>query len=363
LNIPYKKNALAIKLSGLKIILYSTKTKKVIMKTNIFLRVTLIIACVGILVACNKNNTGNSGSSTTSPADLQTQADDESQVSNESDLIVNDANTALNSQTSIAGTSISASGSSATTVMGTEENGTPGVLGNLICDASVVVNDTSNPRTITITYNGANCWGNRTRTGVVVISIPAGIHWRDKGAAVTIDIENLTITRLRDNKTIVINGSKTITNVSGGLLVDLSSLGSITHSITGSLSILFQNGTQRDWNISKQRVFTYDDGVVITTTGTHTDSLGNNSVAEWGTTRYGLTFESLITQAKVIRQDCDYRLVSGQNEVLLSNGTTLIITYGLDAEGNPTSCPGTGTYYFKVVWTNGGVTITKILPY
>jgi len=335
------------------------------MKTNILSRVTLIIACVGVLFACNKNNAGNQASSPTSTADMQTQADDESQVSNESDLLVNDANTALNSQTAIAGNSLSASGSSATTtVMGTEGNGTPGILGNLICDATVVVNDTSNPRTITITYNGTNCWGNRTRTGVVVISIPAGIHWRDKGATVTIDVENLTITRLRDMKTIVLNGTKTITNVSGGLLVDLATLGSITHTISGSLSILFQNGTQRDWNISKQRVFTYDDGVVITTTGTHSDSLGNNNVAEWGTTRFGLEFESLITQAKVIRQDCDYRLVSGQNEILLSNGASLIITYGLDAEGNPTSCPGTGTYYFKVVWTNAnGVTITKILPY
>jgi hypothetical protein len=335
------------------------------MKTNILLRVTLIVACVAVLFACNKNNANNAGSGTTGTADLQTQADDESQVSNESELLVNDANTALNSQTSIAGNSLSNSSASAsTTVMGTETNGGPGVLNNLICDASVVVNDTSNPRTITITYNGLNCWGNRTRTGVVVISIPAGIHWRDKGAAVTVDIENLTITRLRDNKTIIINGTKTFTNVSGGLLVDLATLGSITHTISGSLSTTFQNGTQRDWNVSKQRVFTYADGIVLTTTGTHTDSLGNNNVAEWGTTRYGVVFESLITQAKVIRQDCDYRLVSGQNEVLLSNGTTLIITYGLDAEGNPTSCPGTGTYYFKVVWTDAsGKTITKILPY
>jgi hypothetical protein len=342
---------------------YIPQNKKVIMKTNILLRVTLIIACVGVLVACNKNSANTPASSPTSTANVQTQADDESQVSNESDLLVNDANTALNSQTSIAGNSVNASSQSGSvTTMGVDPAG-PGVLGNLICDASVVVNDTSNPRTITITYNGTNCWGNRTRTGVVVISIPAGIHWRDKGASVTISIENLTITRLRDGKTIVINGTKTITNVSGGLLVDLATLGSITHTITGSLTVGFQNGTQRDWNISKQRVFTYDDGIVITTTGTHSDSLGNNNVAEWGTTRFGLGFESLITQAKVIRQDCDFRLVSGQNEVLLSNGATLMITYGLDAEGNPTSCPGTGTYYFEVVWTNGGVTITKILPY
>ncbi len=66
--------------------------------------------------------------------------------------------------------------------------------------------------------------------------------------------------------------------------------------------------------------------------------------------RLGESFKSLISEPKVIRQDCDFRLVSGQN-TLINNLGTAVITYGLDAEGNPTGCPGSGTYYYKLVWT------------
>jgi hypothetical protein len=324
----------------------------------------LVFACVGILYACNKNNANNPGNSATSPTDLSTQSDDAAQVSNESDAVNDDANTALNSQVSIAGSSTASEQSGTTTVMGQEQpNGAGTDLSRLICDATITVDTASNPRTITITYDGTNCRGNRTRTGVVVISIPKGERWRDAGAWVSVAIENLKITRISDGKTIVLNGTRTITNVSGGLLVDLAILGTITHTVSGSLSITFDNGT-RQWNVAKERVFTYNDGIVMTTTGTHTDSLGNTNVAEWGTTRFGVEFESLISEPKVFRQDCDFRLVSGQNTILTDIGLTGVITYGLDAEGDPTGCPGSGTYYLKAVWTNAkGITITKILPY
>lgn len=335
------------------------------MKTINLFRAGLLVACVAIVFACNKSNTNNTGNGTNTADDMQVQSDDQAQISNEDEAITNDANTALYNQASTAGNGGASVGNGTTTTMGTVQvNGLTGPIHGLICDATVVVNDTSDPKTITITYDGTNCWGNRTRTGVVVISLPAGEHWGDAGATVTISIQNLKITRVRDNKSITLNGTKSITNVSGGLLAHLSSLGTITHTISGNLSITFDNGKQRTWNVSKQRVFTYDDGIVMTTTGTHTDSLGNSNVAEWGVNRFGVQFESLISAPKVIRQDCDFRLTSGQNTVLRSDNFTAVITYGLDANGDPTSCPGTGTYYFKVVVTTpAGVTYTKILPY
>ncbi len=109
--------------------------------------------------------------------------------------------------------------------------------------------------------------------------------------------------------------TKTYTNVSGGLLKDLATLQTITHTITGTMSIDFDNGTTRTWNVSKQRVFTYDNGIVITTTGTYSDGTYND-IAEWGLNRLGESFKSLISEPKVIRQDCDFRLVSGQNTVI-----------------------------------------------
>ncbi len=192
--------------------------------------------------------------------------------------------------------------------------------------------------------------------------MPVGQRWKNAGATATVTITDLTITRLRDGKSIVLNGTKTITNVSGGLLKDLATLQTITHTITGSLVIDFKNGAQKTWNVSKQRVFTYDNGIVITTTGTYSDGT-NSNIAEWGTDRFGNPFTSEITQPKVIRQDCDFRLVSGQNTVLIDKGTA-VITYGLDANGDPTGCPGTGTYYFKLVFTGAnGKVYTIIWPY
>ena len=335
------------------------------MKAKLIHRMALaicLLSCISIY-SCQKSNSASQDTSTTN---LSTTADDEQQVSTESDIISNDANTALNGQAVFSG-----SNSSTSSISGnTEVNSTDAVMGTsslvnvhqLICDATVTYDTSNNQRVITIVYDGTNCWGNRTRSGKVIITLPLGQHWKDAGATANIVIDELKITRLRDGKSIVINGNKTYTNVSGGLLKDLATLLTITHTITGTMSIDFDNGTTRAWNVSKQRVFTYDNGIVITTTGTYSDGT-NNDIAEWGINRLGESFKSLISEPKVIRQDCDFRLVSGQNTVITDKGTS-VITYGLDADGNPTGCPGSGTYYYKLVWTGvNGKTFTIIRPY
>ena len=182
----------------------------------------------------------------------------------------------------------------------------------------------------------------------------ANVHWKDQGAAITVNYQDLKITRLSDNKSITINGEHTITNVSGGLLYELANLNTITHSITSSgISVKFDNGTSRTWQVARQRVFSYDAGIVITTTGTHTE--GNlTNITEWGTNRLGSTFTTSIVTPLVVRQDCSFRLVSGS--VMHNVGAlSAVATFGLNSSGIPTDCPGLGNYYFKLVWTvNGG---------
>jgi hypothetical protein len=335
------------------------------MKANLIRRMVLafcLLSCISIY-SCKKDT---SASGNTNSSNESTSSDDQQQVSNESDNISNDANTALNGQSDFSG-SFSSSVSLAGNTVVNDVNGSAQITGlinvhQLVCDATVTYDTANGQRIVTIVYDGTNCWGNRTRTGTVVITMPKGQHWKDAGATATITVDALKITRLRDGKSIVLSGSKTITNVSGGLLKDLASLKTITHTIKGNLVVDFKNGSQKTWNVSKQRVFTYDNGIVITTTGTYSDGTDNN-IAEWGTNRFGETFKSLISQPKVIRQDCDFRLVSGQNTVLTSLGTA-VITYGLDANGEPTGCPGTGTYYFKMVFTGeNGKVYTIIWPY
>ena len=100
----------------------------------------------------------------------------------------------------------------------------------------------------------------------------------------------------------------------------------------------------------------------MTTTGTHSEN-GINGIAEWGINRLGNAFVTAISQPIVVRQDCNYRVVSGQ--VTHSRlAATVVVTYGLDVTGTATSCPGTGNYYFKIVWTDTNNNIkTVILPY
>jgi hypothetical protein len=335
------------------------------MKARHVLLATVITAS-GLIVACSKNNSAGSSNNTssgTSTSDVQTESNDVTQVSNEMDAMNNDVNNSLNASTTFSGANYTGG---ATDGRGTAIEGGGGslILDLSICDATVTTDTSDGLRQIIITYNGTNCWGNRTRTGVVVISIPVGVRWRDSGAVVTVSIQNLKITRLRDNKTITLNGTYTYTNVTGGLLKDLATLGTITHTVSAdSVTIQFADSATRVWSVAKQRVFTYNDGVVITTTGTHSDGT-NNDVAIWGTNRFGNSFETLITQPMIIQQSCDFRLTSGQTETIRP-ALTLTITYGLDSNGDPTGCPGNGYYYFKAVWVikSNGKTYTYIAPY
>ena len=324
------------------------------MKLKNLYRPLIVITMAGLLfVACKKSS--STDSSNTSSADLQTQSDDQTRVSNENDAVTNDVNTTMSAQATVTG--------SGTPTRGDVQ--TAGAYGveSLICDASVTVDTSNSTRVITITYNGANCSLTRTRTGVVTISIPAGVKWSDKGAVVTVNIQNLKITRLSDSKSITINGTHTYTNVSGGSLANLPNLTSITHTVTSdNMTITFDNGSQRSWSIARQRVYTYSGGVVVTETGLHTDG-STTGITEWGTNRFGNSFETVITTPVVLTQSCSWRLTSGVIEVIRP-AVTLTVTLGLDSTGTPTGCPGDASYYFKLVWAGaGGKTYTFILPY
>jgi hypothetical protein len=272
-----------------------------------------------------------------------THSDDQTRFSSETDALANDFNTVIDNYIAF--------------------NGREANVLALPCDATVTVDSLSSPRKITITYNGVNCNPYKTRNGTVVLTLPSTVRWRDAGAILTVSIQNLKITRTADNRSITINGIKTIKNLTGGLIRNLATpSATITHEINSSnMSVTFDDNSQRTWQIAKKRVFTYNNGIVITTTGNTTVD-GYTGVSEWGINRYGNAFVTVISQPMVIRQDCNFRLTAGQ---LTHNRLTATVTviFGLDAVGNATTCP-TGTYYFKLVWVGTtGVTRTVIMPY
>jgi hypothetical protein len=332
--------------------------------TNLYrLLFATTLSCL-LFTACKKSNS-DSSSSTTSSTDLQTQSDDEARVSTESSAAFDDANAAMIGESSVTGAGIASNLRFGVAVDG--GNGSLSGLPGMLCNATVTVDSTSNPRTITITYNGKTADSLRSRTGSVVISIAQGVRWSSVGAVATVSFNSLAITRLVDNKTITFNGTHTYTNVSGGSLISLTSSSAtpITHTITSSnMSITFDDGTTRTWSIARQRVFSYSSGIVITQTGTYTDGT-LQGVSEWGTNRYGNSFTAQITSPLIVSQSCDFQLTSGAH-VLTNTAGVLTLTYGLTSTGAvATACPALGSlYYFQLVWAGaGGKTYTFVLPY
>jgi len=313
---------------------------------------SLIAAALCFSVVACKKDSSSSSSATTNASDVQTAADDQAMVSNQNDAVSDDATAALNTNASISGGSAYETPS---------YQGGANALGasvslKSLCGSTLTIDTANGNKIITIVYNGNDCLGRFTKTGTIIITLSNNGHWRDKGATANIAVDTLTITRKSDGKAIVINGSKTITNTSGGLLLDLATVDSIVHDYSANFNITYPNGKTKSWTETKHHVFTYSNGLVETTTG-----------GETGTSRYGISYSVTITQPKVIDQSCDFNLVAGQDSTSRADNITATLTYGLTSTGAvQSSCPlPNGWLYAELIWKNGnnGKQYTYIFPY
>ena len=309
------------------------------MKTNNRPLIALACAIAILLSSCKKD--------TTPPPDpdpaieAKSHSEDQNRVSGDLDEMTTEANFALESTPSFSGRMQNT---------------------NNICGVTKTIDTVSSTWKITLAYNGTNCAGTHLRTGTVILSTPAGTRWKDAGAIVTVTFQNLKVKRLSDNKSVTFNGTQALTNISGGLLIQLQSVQNIIHTTTSSnMSITFDDNTQRTWNIARKRVFTYNAGAVMTVHGIGTNGNITNA-AEWGINRFGHPFTTSITQPLVVREDCNFRLTEG--EIKHHGFVTATATFGLNAAGTSTSCPGNNPYYYKLTWTGpGGNSASVILPY
>src|SRR5687767_2231131 len=97
---------------------------------------SLIFFSFVLFTACKKDDSGATPSENEQVAAAVT---DESQVTSEMDQIALDASTAIEYEATFSGNA--------------------GVLDQIICDATVQYSTSTNPMTITITYDGSNCGG------------------------------------------------------------------------------------------------------------------------------------------------------------------------------------------------------------
>lgn len=256
------------------------------------------------------------------------------------------------------------------------------VVKNIIQGADTVLIDTVN-RKVRIHYDGVTYVNNRIRSGAITIQLISGNYWKDTNAIIWIKFDSLICTRKKDGKSITLNGSKTITNVSGGLVSKLGTLGytytQIIHRIqapqdSNGLEVTFDNGKTVSWHTDRTRTIslaaTTSIGIIpireyrYTLSGNYSTA-NNSNLAWWGTNRNGEPFYDAIPTPIVYDESIDW-LGPISGEVKITGITKeLDITYGVDQNGNPVVNPTINTtLYYKLSWTDfSGKSRTAVEPY
>jgi len=224
---------------------------------------------------------------------------------------------------------------------------------NATLDSVKVFNDTNH---YYITYNGLNCAGTKLRNGQIEIDKKVGTNWVEADATIIVKHINFKVTKVSNGKWIIINGKKSLKNVTGGLISQLGgSITSVVHKIEGNVEITFENNTTKNWNIRRLRTFTgdFNQHTLIMTVDGFGSADGYDNLVTWGQNRNGENFYTQILQSVVFRQICDWNPCQGIRKYNIpSDQKSATITYGYDINNQPISgdaCP----VKYKVDWVKG----------
>ena len=312
-------------------------------RSSLFVTLTLCLA----ITACKKDSTPTISTEELNQQ-IVVQASDASQGSLEMDAAMADAGILMDNDYQFSGNNL--------------------VLDYGPCDADVTASDyESDPRTITITFNGdSNCFsGQKSRTGKIIVTFPKGAEWADAGAIATVKYDNFRVVRTSDHKSVTINGTQTYTNVSGGRLYNVYDGDTSVRTIASdNMSVKFDSADVVSWHVARKylTVNTDQEGIQTQITGTHTQD-SKTGIAEWGTNRFGKTFTTSIEAPITISRHCNGRITSG-TVTYTTQAYTASAVFGLNAEGQPTGCPESGGYYLKLqATTANNKTLVQILAY
>ncbi|WP_317896911.1 hypothetical protein [Aurantibacillus circumpalustris] len=220
--------------------------------------------------------------------------------------------------------------------------------------------------TILLKYNGVTCL-NRKRTGVIRLTWQHGTKWKNIGAVIKVEYLNYKVLRPSDQKSVMLNGTQNLTNVSGGTWIDLVFFNqALITTVTGSnLQVTFEDSKTAIYNINRKLTYTFPNGIITA----KAEGIGNNGTAanleNYGTTRNGDVFISQVTTPIIWNITCGGAVLQGA--VTVSNTTKnvdLKFLYGVDASGNiqtvaANDCP----YGWKLEWTFNGNSNSKVISY
>lgn len=303
------------------------------------IKISVLVLSLGLLFTACKKKTD-----TVTPDDSSQQtttASDQSNASAESDQAVNDANVVLG---------------------GSSTNGRLDGNAAVIAGATIDTSGYANGMYV-INYNGNNADGTRNRTGSITLHRTVA-RWSVPGSVLTITFNNYKVTRLSTGKSITLNGTKTVTNVSSASYtywnLPMDGVTSIDHKVRGSLTITFDDGTIRAWSVARHRKVTRTNTFAYTLALSGDTSVsGFSSIESWGVNRKGENFYGSTTSPIVFSTSCYGEPISG---VYVHEGIarTLTVTFGVNADGTvntSANCP----YGLKLDWINAAGTAKDLV--
>jgi hypothetical protein len=237
-----------------------------------------------------------------------------------------------------------------------------------ICGATVDTNQI-NAGIIKLNFDDSTVCNGRYRSGEVLLTLQnysSGARWRDVGAVMDIEMINYKVENFARNKHIIFNGSKTVTNVSGGNAAFLifGQINSLIHNVNGNNIVAkFQDGTTSTFNISRQYTHTFSNQVYeVKGEGLSTQN-GLAKIEKWGTTRGGSPFTSQVVKPVIWNNICGAnKPISGELDINVdAKDFNFYTTFGVDANGNVVNsgCP----WGFKVEWKLNNKTGKKLFQY
>lgn len=217
-----------------------------------------------------------------------------------------------------------------------------------ICGATIDSSQKANGILI-INFDGTTTCGNKKRSGSIKLTLSPGKEWKEAGALITAEFLSYKITRVSDGKSMELDGAKSIKNVNGGLVRELTTGNSVVHQVRGDLTMTFDDGRQREWVLARKRTFTLPGSYLTIQIEGDTTKDGISGVDVIGKNREGNDFYAVISTPIKASKECDWKPVAGvKTHKGLSREVTM--TLGVDASGN--SISSGCAYGFKVEWTN-----------
>jgi len=255
--------------------------------------------------------------------------------------------------------------------------GTGAILFTTISGCIIDTSHITDSALIRLTYYSKNADQTKGRSGAVTIQFGRDssgkvIPWNQPGAIVNISFSQYEVIVLATNVSLWMNGTATVTNLSGGLLKNPANLtlatgDSLQDKLNATIVFTYNDNVAVvqtwTWYMNQLRTFNFQNASLISTI--RGDSTVNNitGIATSGTTRFGFGFNTQIISPVVQTISSLYLLsepTSGEKGIR-GIPEPLTVLYGVDTHGNPVQ---TGAPYgYKISWAANGGQATTIVAY